>query len=250
MAQTTYTLDEAAAKIGISVDEFKRRQREESAFKNLRSFRDGTTLRFRANEIDELARNLGVGSDSEGPIPVFGVTEMESRPEPRPMDGGTIIGPPISPVPPPPMGTQLIPRMEMPEAPPVKPIVAKTEADIPLVFDDSDNFSLLPDEPPAKAPPSIKIPPSGPLDSDVALTKDKSTKTAKKEDVESIFADDELQFNLASPSSKSGRIPGDKSGKLTSGKSGKLTTGSSPKMTQQAPPAAAPTLDRRRQQRV
>jgi hypothetical protein len=50
MAQTYYTFDEAAAKLGISPDELKRRLREE--WKDIRPFRDGATLRLRAPDID------------------------------------------------------------------------------------------------------------------------------------------------------------------------------------------------------
>src|SRR5437764_624878 len=60
MAQT-YTLEEAALRLGISPDEMKRRLKEE--WKTIRSFRDGPTLRFRATDIDELARSLGAASD-------------------------------------------------------------------------------------------------------------------------------------------------------------------------------------------
>ena len=60
MAQT-YTLDEAAARLGITAEEFKRRLRDD--WKGVRSFRDGATLRFRAVDIDELARTLGQASD-------------------------------------------------------------------------------------------------------------------------------------------------------------------------------------------
>src|SRR4051812_21815906 len=66
MAQT-YTLDEAAEKLNLSVEEFKRRLRSE--WTQIRSFRDGATLRFRANEIDELARSYGLGSSDELPLP-------------------------------------------------------------------------------------------------------------------------------------------------------------------------------------
>lgn len=62
MAQT-YTLEEAAQRLGLSPEDFKRRHREE--WKSLRSFRDGPTLRFRAPDIDELARTLGEASDPE-----------------------------------------------------------------------------------------------------------------------------------------------------------------------------------------
>ena len=60
MAQT-YTLEEAALRLGITADEMKRRLKED--WKTLRSFRDGPTLRFRAADIDELARSLGAASD-------------------------------------------------------------------------------------------------------------------------------------------------------------------------------------------
>lgn len=60
MAQT-YTLDEAADRLGLTAEEFKRRLRDD--WKSVRSFRDGATLRFRAVDIDELARTLGQASD-------------------------------------------------------------------------------------------------------------------------------------------------------------------------------------------
>lgn len=60
MAQT-YTLDEAATRLGMSSEEFKRRLKDE--WKSIRSFRDGATLRFRSADIDELARSLGQASD-------------------------------------------------------------------------------------------------------------------------------------------------------------------------------------------
>ena len=56
-----YTLDEAAGKLGIPTDEFKRRTKTE--WTSLRPFRDGATLRYRAADIDELARSLGAASD-------------------------------------------------------------------------------------------------------------------------------------------------------------------------------------------
>src|SRR5256885_16407517 len=65
MAQT-YTLEEAADHLNLSVEEFKRRLRTE--WTQIRSFRDGSTLRFRANEIDELARSYGLGSSDELPL--------------------------------------------------------------------------------------------------------------------------------------------------------------------------------------
>jgi hypothetical protein len=69
MAQT-YTLDEAAHRLGIPAEEFKRRLRDE--WKSVRSFRDGATLRFRAADIDELARSLGQASDPGLPLGASG----------------------------------------------------------------------------------------------------------------------------------------------------------------------------------
>lgn len=60
MAQT-YTLDEAAGRLALPTEEFKRRLKDE--WKQIRSFRDGPTLRFRAADIDELARVMGEASD-------------------------------------------------------------------------------------------------------------------------------------------------------------------------------------------
>ncbi len=60
MAQT-YTLEEAAQRLSVPVEEFKRRLKTD--WKTIRSFRDGPTLRFRAADIDELARSLGEASD-------------------------------------------------------------------------------------------------------------------------------------------------------------------------------------------
>lgn len=56
-----YTLDEAAERLGLGVDEFKRRLKTE--WTAIRPFRDGPTLRFRTADIDELARSLGQASD-------------------------------------------------------------------------------------------------------------------------------------------------------------------------------------------
>src|SRR5581483_735715 len=56
-----YTLQEAAAKLHVTPDQLK-----EMAKKNeVRAFQDRGNLRFRAQEIDELARTRGLGSDPE-----------------------------------------------------------------------------------------------------------------------------------------------------------------------------------------
>src|SRR5438105_15926002 len=61
MAQQFYTLDEAARVLGVPPDEVKR-----MADRNeVRAFRDRGTLRFRAPEIEELARRRGRGSEPD-----------------------------------------------------------------------------------------------------------------------------------------------------------------------------------------
>ena len=62
----TYTLEEAADRLGLAPEEFKRRLRDD--WKTVRSFRDGATLRFRSADIDELARTLGQASDPGVPL--------------------------------------------------------------------------------------------------------------------------------------------------------------------------------------
>lgn len=63
-----YTLEEAAQRLGIGHDDFKRRLKLE--WTSIRPFRDGSTLRFRAADIDELARSLGQASDAGGGLPL------------------------------------------------------------------------------------------------------------------------------------------------------------------------------------
>ena len=59
-----YSLDEAARALGMSTDEFRRRLATEWKT-SPRRYPDGATLRFQVREIDELARTLGAGSDTE-----------------------------------------------------------------------------------------------------------------------------------------------------------------------------------------
>jgi hypothetical protein len=58
-----YTLEEAAGRLGLSNDEFRRKIQTE--WKDLRRYPDGNTLRFQATEIDERARTLGRGSEPD-----------------------------------------------------------------------------------------------------------------------------------------------------------------------------------------
>jgi hypothetical protein len=216
MAQTTYTLEEAATKLGISPEDLKRRLREE--WKHIRSFRDGSTLRFRANDIDELARTIGVGSDPEAPILTSSTDlELPSDLAPPPGDSVTIHQPHPGKNP--------------------KSTARASDVDIPLVFDDadSDEFALAPDPQVKPSKPStsklIGQSQSKP-DSDVRLEKQTDRPSKKKtvdDDEESILTEGDIDLE---PSSKSGKLSGKSSsgkssGKLASGKSGKLSTGGS-----------------------
>lgn len=63
MAQNYYSLEEAAEKLKISVPDFKRRLRTE--WTHIRPLQDGSTQRFRQNDVEELARQIGFGSEEE-----------------------------------------------------------------------------------------------------------------------------------------------------------------------------------------
>jgi hypothetical protein len=200
MAQT-YTLEEAADKLNLSIEEFKRRLRTE--WTQIRSFRDGATLRFRANEIDELARTYGLGSSDEMPL-------AESSPlESSPLDIPDDIG--------------LAPKAK-----------AKGDSGAPLNLDDSSEeaFALAPD-----APGSSKSKKKGDSDARLEASSGKQ-KTASADDEESILTE-ELELPSAGGSSKlSGKSGKLSSARLKSGESGKQKTGSSGKQRKPAPPPA------------
>ncbi|MGL4423538.1 MAG: hypothetical protein ACRCZF_22975, partial [Gemmataceae bacterium] len=86
MAQT-YTLEEAAQRLGLPADVFKRKLKDE--FQSIRSFRDGPTLRFRAADIDELARTLGEASDPGLQLGAPGATPQTGSSDEFLLDGGT-----------------------------------------------------------------------------------------------------------------------------------------------------------------
>lgn len=72
-----YTLEEAANRLAISPEDFKRRLKLE--WTSIRPFRDGATLRFRAADIDELARSLGAASDPGLPLGPVGAPPAEEE---------------------------------------------------------------------------------------------------------------------------------------------------------------------------
>src|ERR1700728_336691 len=63
MAQTYFTLEEAADKLGISPSEFKKRLRTE--WTHIRPLQDGSTQRFKSKDVEELSRQIGFGSEEE-----------------------------------------------------------------------------------------------------------------------------------------------------------------------------------------
>ena len=190
MAQT-YTLEEAADKLGVTTEEMKRRLKED--WKTLRSFRDGSTLRFRAGDIDELARSLGAASDPELPL-----ASMEDEP---PGSDDYKVGPTPTPKP----------------------------ADEPLLFGSSDEdiFSLSAEDPKHKVKPPLKK--EG--DSDVRLEVEKTPKSSKakpskgKKDDADVVPTEEIALDLSGPGSAV--IKGGSSAKLSAPKSStKLSAGS------------------------
>lgn len=187
----TYTLEEAADKLDLSLEEFKRRLRTE--WTHVRSFRDGPTLRFRANEIDELARSIGLGSSEELPL----------------ADSGFDL-PPATSV-----------TDDSGESPKKSPAAKKEGGSgAPLKLDDSDETFLISPDEPGKSPSSKKL--KAKSDSDVRLEKSKAPVT---DDEESILTE---EFDTSS--SGSGKLSG-KSGKLSAAKlksdSGKLKSSES-----------------------
>jgi hypothetical protein len=61
----TLTLEEAAQKLGQTPEQFKTNLKTHKDFRSIRPLMGGATMHFRAQDIDELARRLGMGSDPE-----------------------------------------------------------------------------------------------------------------------------------------------------------------------------------------
>jgi hypothetical protein len=186
MAQT-YTLEEAANRLGISPEEMKRKLKTD--WTHVRSFRDGPTLRFRANDVDELARGLGAASD-----PGLQLAPMPGAPNPGSDD------------------------FKVSDTP-----AAKAGSDEPLNLSmstsDDDIFSLSAEEPKGGSKP-------GKHDSDVRLGAQSSgkLKPGKKEGDPASVPTEEISLDLGGPGSAV--IKGGSSAKLSAPKSsGKLTGG-------------------------
>src|SRR5262245_26962125 len=61
----TLTLEEAAQKLGLTPEQFKTHLKTHKDFKSIRPLMGGATMHFRAQDIDEVGRRLGLGSDPE-----------------------------------------------------------------------------------------------------------------------------------------------------------------------------------------
>jgi hypothetical protein len=216
MAQT-YTLEEAAARLGITAEEMKRRLKED--WKTLRSFRDGPTLRFRATDIDELARSLGAASDPSLQLA------------------------PLSDAPPPGSDDFKVPELSIETRKPAAP-------DEPLDFGtggstEEDIFSLSGDDPrakggKAKGDSDVRLEVAGPKsgkqkksDSDARLDANKKKGDSdarlqgkeKKKDDQAVVPTEEIAVDFSGPGSAV--IKGGSSAKLSAPKSStKLTSGS------------------------
>jgi len=193
MAQT-FTLEQAADRLGLSPEEFKRRLRDE--WKSVRSFRDGPTLRFRTADIDELARSLGQASDPGLPLGSPGVPLTDSSEE--------------------------IPITLPSQKPPAPKSTTRKPVDPPLLLDDDaseDALSVPLDTSGSRIGKKAK--PTG--DSDVRLDMTPSAKDASD-------ITEELSFELPT-SGGSGVLKGPSSSKLTKSSSAKLSNPSSAKLS-------------------
>jgi hypothetical protein len=192
MAAQYVTLEEAAERLGIPTDEFKRRLKTE--WTHLVPMRDGPTLRFRVNQIDELARQLGAASDPDLPLASMedsvehGSDDFKVADTARPKSGKHATKP----------------------------------ADEPLMFDTSDDdvFSLSAEGPKGKSSGDSSS------DSDVRLESSKVRKAKQKgkgKDGEpDAVPTEEIALDMGGPSSAV--IKGGSSAKLTAPKSSaKLT---------------------------
>jgi len=181
MAQT-YTLEEAAQRLDLPVDEFKKKLREE--WKSVRSFRDGATLRFRSNDIDELARSLGQASDPGLPLGPGALSLQDSSEEvPLTLAPASKGGP----------GTNLKPAEEA-----------------LFLADDSDDIFALPEQ----GSSVVKKKQKGDSDVRLDLTPSKKDPKVNKEPTEEFSLDLDSPFAEAQAGKSSGRLKPPASAKI------------------------------------
>lgn len=185
MAQT-YTLEEAAQRLGLSLEDFKRRLKDE--WKSVRSFRDGPTLRYRAPDIDELARMLGEASDPGLQLGSVGSSEHELDASDA-SDHFSFTDEPPAPV-----------EKKTP-APKAKPPADEA----PLLLDSAEDFAFGFDNPP---PSSVKVEKTG-TDSNVKV--DPPTGSGRHTSPKSGAGAqpvDEIHLDISGPPSSIARMPG------------------------------------------
>jgi len=219
----TLTLEEAAAKLGITPEEMKRRIREE--WKSLRYFRDGPTLRFRSNDVEELARTLGLGSDAELPS-----LPAKAKAKAAPVEDEA-----------------LDINLDDEPLPPRKSAAPLKKVEEPLFTAEDDDILSgfnLDEEPKAKAkptpPPALKpvVKKKTEVDSDVrietigAVTSSRGAQPG---------TDEEIDFDLPPPAGSSGMLSGSSSSsRINKGGSGKLVPNpTAPKVPPSVPKAAS-----------
>ena len=198
MAANHLTLEEAAGRLGFSPEDFKKRLKTDPAFKVLVPIRDGSSLRFKENAIDELARQLGAASDPELPL---GPLEETLPPDSDDFKVAAVGG----------KGEK---RRETPK---------RADSDpLPLATSDDDIFSLTSDE--SKDRPKGKTGGKSEPDSDARLEPGKPKKASSGKDSESVVPTEELAIDFAGPGSAV--IKGGSSSKLSAPKSsGKISSG-------------------------
>ncbi|MCZ2344124.1 MAG: hypothetical protein LC104_20370 [Bacteroidales bacterium] len=219
MAQT-YTLEEAAQRLGLTQEDFKRRIKDE--WKSVRSFRDGPTLRFRSTDIDELARMLGEASD---PGLQLGAVDAGSDLEASDAsDHFSFTDDDLAPA--------ASPARSHPSQPSASP---NANADVPLLLDSDEDFAFDFNDPP---PSSVRVEQTG---SDSNVKVDPPTGSGRHRSPKSgagLHPTDEIQLDLSGPPSavirpsgaspKSGgggtlgNLSGPKSQKMPSPLSGKI----------------------------
>ena len=211
MAQNYYTLDEAAEKLGISVSDFKRRLRTE--WTHIRPLQDGSTQRFKAKDVEELARQIGFGSEEELQLVDPSGDEMnlpleldlaaDDAPKPAKSTSGK--------------AKSTSSKKSVPKTtPPID--------DNPLILGDQDVFLLADDTGSKKISPSqkAKMPPK--VDSDVRLQKSGKIFPSARDDE----GTEEVELDILPKTGSSTKMT--TSGKKSSTSSGKLNSTSSTKL--------------------
>lgn len=187
-----YTLDEAAARLGLTTDVFKRKLKTEWV-KDVQMI-PGNPPHFRAADIDEFARVLGAASDP-GLVP----GPVGSAPAEDSNDFAFAVSDDAPP---------------MPKQTPKRPRLAAADEPL-LIAADDDIFT---------APPPVKIGKSGKSGSDSDVRLDTVAPPAGRGTVDQSMPTEEISIDLSGPSSAVIK-PSSGSGKLSAPKSGTKLAG-------------------------